>query len=136
MNRNKIFAIIVLSTTILASCKKQLDIKNPNQPTPESAATEQGIVSLAQGGVYVNGFRDLKYGDGVFGLFWSGAMGFHELMADVIQVEAANSFLNQIGVPDSVILSDGTVMLNPNSPKRYLNFIRATNNNANQGSNF
>ena len=136
MNRNKIFAIIVLSATIVASCKKQLDIRNPNQPTPESAATEQGIVSLAQGGVYVNGFRDLKYGDGVFGLFWSGAMGFHELMADVIQAEAANSFLNQIGVPDSVILSNGTVLLNPNSPKRYLDFIRATNDNANQGSNF
>jgi hypothetical protein len=136
MNRNKIFAIIVLSATIMASCKKQLDIRNPNQPTPESAGTEQGIISLAQGGTYVNGFRDLKYGDGVFGLFWSGAMGFHELMADVIQAEAANSFLNQIGVPDSVILTGGAVLLNPNSPKRYLDFIRATNDNANQGSNF
>src|SRR5258705_10725020 len=114
MNRNKIFAIIVLSTIIMASCKKELEIRNPNQPKPESASTEQGIVSLAQGGTYVNGFRDLKYGDGVFGLFWSGAMGFHELMADVIQAEAANSFLNQIGVPDSVILTGGTVLLNPN----------------------
>ena len=42
-------------------CKKDLDIINPNDPTPASAATETGIVSLAQGGVYVNGFRNLKY---------------------------------------------------------------------------
>lgn len=136
MNRIKIFFLVFLSSAIIVSCKKQLDIRNPNQPTPPSAATEQGIISLAQGGVYVNGFRDLKYGDGVFGLFWSGAMGFHELMADDIQAEAANSFLNQIGVPDSVIFTGGTVLVNPNSPKKNIDFVRQVNQNANQGSNF
>ncbi len=135
MNKRKIF-LALLSVVLLGSCKKQLEIKNPNQPTPESSNTEQGIISLAQGGVYVNGFRDLKYGDGVFGLFWSGAMGFHELMADVIQAEAANSFLNQVGVPNKVILSNGTVLLNPNAPARQIDLVRATNNNSNQGSNF
>lgn len=136
MKKIKIVSLAVISVAMLASCKKQLEIKNPNQPTPSSAATEQGIIALAQGGVYVNGFRDLKYGDGVFGLFWSGAVGFHELMADVIQAEAANSYLNQVGVPNKVILSDGTVLLNPNSPKRQIDLVRATNSNNQQNQNF
>jgi starch-binding outer membrane protein, SusD/RagB family len=135
MKRIKIYLIVFLSVAVMASCKKELDIKNPNQPTPASAATEQGIISLAQGGVYVNGFRDLKYGDGVFGLFWSGAVGFHELMADVIQAEAANGYLNQIGVPDRVILSNGTVLVNPNAPAKQIDMLRAVNLNGNQGQN-
>lgn len=136
MNRIKISVLIFLCVALLGSCKKSLDIKNPNQPTPESANTESGIEALAQGGVYINGFRDLKYGDGVFGLYWSGAMAFHELMADVIQAEAANSFLNQIGVPNKVILSSGQVLLNPNAPNRQIDLVRAVNINSNQGSNF
>lgn len=127
---------LLTASLLLGSCKKQLDVRNPNQPTPASASTEQGIISLAQGGVYVNGFRDLKYGDGVFGLYWSGAMGFHELMADVIQAEAANAFLNQVGVPDRIILSNGTTLLNPNSPNTQLAMIRQVNKNSNQGQNF
>src|SRR5215210_2128671 len=114
MKRIKIFFYSLLTVAALGACKKQLDVRNPNQPTPGSAATEQGIISLAQGGVYVNGFRDLKYGDGVFGLYWSGAMAFHELMADVVQAEAANAYLNQVGVPDKITLSNGQVLLNPN----------------------
>ena len=136
MKRVKIILITLLSVAIFASCKKQLDIKNPNQPTPQSANTEQGIISLAQGGVYVNGFRDVKYDDPVFGLFWSGAIGFHELLADVIQAEAANAFLNQIGTPDKVILSNGTILLNPNNPQKWIDFARAVNLNGNQSQNF
>jgi len=93
----KIFLIFIASAVAFTSCKKQLDVKNPNEPTPDASTNEQGIISLAQGGIYVNGFKDLKYGDGVFGLYWSGAMGFHEMMGDVIGAEAANSFENQIG---------------------------------------
>lgn len=136
MKRTSYLFPILFATLLFGSCKKQLDVRNPNQPTPESAATEQGIISLAQGGVYVNGFRDLKYGDGVFGLYWSGAMGFHELMADVIQAEAANAYLNQLGTPDRVILSNGQVLSNPGSPNKQLDLIRQINVNSQQGQNF
>jgi len=129
-----IFAAIFISSIV--SCKKQLEVKNPNQPTPESASTEAGIIALAQGGVYRNGFRDLKYSDGVYGFFWSGAMGFHEMMGDAIQVEAANAFINQIGCPDKATLDDGTVVLNPNSPNTQKALIRnVVNFNSNQGQN-
>ncbi len=128
------FATILFSSII--SCKKQLEVKNPNQPTPESATSEAGIIALAQGGIYRNGFRDLKYSDGVYGFFWSGAIGFHEMMGDAIQVEAANAFINQIGCPDKVTLDDGTVVLNPNSPKTQKALIRqVVNFNSNQGQN-
>ncbi len=126
---------ILIALPVLFSCKKQLDVKNPNNPTPSSANTEQGIVALAQGGIYVNGFVNLKFTDGVYGAFWSGAMGFHELMADVIGAEAANAYLNQIGAPYSVTLDDGTVVLNPSSPTHQIDLIRQINTNANQGEN-
>lgn len=86
MNYNKILITILALNLGLSSCKKQLDITNPNQPTPESAASEIGVISLAQGSIYRNGFYDLKYSDGVYGRFWAGATGFHEMMGDIIGV--------------------------------------------------
>ncbi len=138
MKKIKIMIFAVVTVSSIISCKKQLDVKNPNQPTPESATTEAGIIALAQGGVYRNGFVNLKYSDGVYGFFWSGAMGFHEMMGDAIQVEAANAFINQIGCPDKVILDPPalTVVLNPNSPKTQYALIRQVINfNSNQGQN-
>ena len=132
----KIFLILIASSVVFSSCKKELDVKNPNEPTLDASTNEQGIVSLAQGGIYVNGFKDLKYGDGVFGLYWSGAMGFHEMLGDVIGAEAANSFENQIGCPDKITLDNGSVILNPNNPNKWYAFHRTVNKNDQQGSNF
>lgn len=130
-----LYTSLILSLT---ACKKDLDVKNPNQPTPESAKNEAGILSLASGGIYVNGFFSLKYSDGVYGRFWPGMMGFHELMADVIGAEAANAYMNQIGNPDRVLLNDpaNTVLLNPGNPKSQYALCRFANDNSLQGSNF
>ncbi|MES2882041.1 MAG: RagB/SusD family nutrient uptake outer membrane protein [Bacteroidota bacterium] len=133
MTKSILIAALLLMSAI--SCKKQLDVKNPNQPTPESAKTESGIIALGQGGVYRNGFVNLKYSDGVYGNFWSGAIGFHEMMGDAIQVEAANAFINQIGAPDKATLDNGTVVLNPNAPNTQLALLRMVNVNSNQGQN-
>lgn len=135
MQLNKTLIILILSAAAVTSCKKQLDVKNPNEPTADAAQTESGIISIAQGGVYLNGFVDVKYTDAVYGEFWSGAMAFHEIMADVIGAEAANAYLNQIGCPNKVTLDNGTVVLNPNSPKEQIALIREINTNANQGAN-
>jgi hypothetical protein len=136
MKRINIYILLIISTVAIVSCKKQLDVNNPNQPTPESAKTEAGIISLSQGSIYRNGFRDLKFSDGVYGSFWSGAMGFHEMMGDVVQAEAANAYINQIGTPDKIILDNGAVLLNPNSPNTFKAMLRQVNTNANQGGNF
>ena len=136
MNNKNIILIALLGISLgIASCKKQLDVTNTNQPTPQSAQNETGVVSLAQGSIYRNGFYDLKYSDGVFGRFWSGATGFQELMGDVVGAEAANAFMNQIGCPNQVTLDNGTVVLNPSAVNTQYSLLRTINLNAQQGSN-
>jgi hypothetical protein len=135
--KNKFSLTLFLLLGVLVSCKKELDVVNPNQPTPESAATENGILALGQGGVYISGFRGLdgKFNDGVPGYFWSGAMGMHALMGDEIGEEAANWFMNQLGCPDEVVLDNGTVVTNPQNPHKQYDLLREVNQNANQGQN-
>ena len=133
MYRNILIAAVAIS--FATSCKKQLDISNTNQPTPQSAATERGIISLAQGSIYYNGFYSLKYTDGVYGRFWSGTMGFHSLMGDEVGAEAANAFLNQIGLPNKITLDNGTVLTNPSSLNTQYALLRTINTNAQSGSN-
>lgn len=134
-----IFLLLIIA---LVSCKKQLEIGNPNLPTVDKANTESGIIALTMGGTYFNGFQqgtediNSSFYDGVIGHFWSGAIGFHELMADVIGAEAANAYLNQVGVPEYVKLDNGTTVNNPNSPKQQIALIRNINNNGNQSQNF
>jgi starch-binding outer membrane protein, SusD/RagB family len=121
----------------LTACKDDLDIKNPNNPTPASASNESGIIGLAQGSVYVNGFTPTgnKFYDGVIGAFFNGVFGIHDMMGDQIAAEAANAYMNQISCPNDVTLDDGTKVLNPNSPNTFVPFIRSVNVNANQGGN-
>lgn len=135
MKHNKILAIVLVITSCITACKKDLDITNTNQPTPLSAQTETGVISLAQGSIYRNGFYDLKYTDGVYGRFWAGATGFQELMGDVIGAEAANAFMNQIGCPNKVILDDGSIVLNPSAINTQYALLRNINVNAQSGSN-
>lgn len=133
---NKTYLTILAAVVLgFSSCKKDLAVQNPNSPTPESVNTESGILQFARGGVYVNGFRDAKYTDGVFGPFWAGATGFHEMMGDVITCDAANAFMNQIGCPEYVKHDDGTTVLNPNSPNTQILQIRNNNVNAQAGNN-
>ena len=125
----------ILLVSVIVGCKKDLDVKNPNQPTPASATTENGIVSLAQGSILYNGFIGVKYADGVYGPFWSGAMGFHEMMGDVVLAEAANAYINQIGCPEKVTYTDGTSRVNPNAPNTQRGLFKLANSNGNLGSN-
>lgn len=135
MKKMKKYILMTCFAFSLASCQDQLDIKNPNLPTPASASTESGIISLGLGAVYGNGFRDVKYFDGVLGRFWAGAIGFHELMGDVVGIEAANQFSNQLACPDVITLDNGTKVLNPSSPNQQIPFLRSVNINSNAGQN-
>lgn len=140
--KQNIFLLLLLSLSI-ASCKKQLEVGNPNVPTIDKANTESGLLAFTQGGTYINGFQqgseDINgnFYDGVAGHFWSGAIGFHEVMGDVIGCEAANVFLNQLGCPLNVKLDDGTNVPNPNAPARQPDLIRqVANTNEQAGQNF
>ena len=130
MNKLKIYALTLVFSGLIASCKSELEVQNPNQPSSAALKSESGLISFGEG-FYLTGFKDVKYYDGTPGYFWSGAIGNHELMGDVIGTDIANVFINQIGCPDQVTLDDGTVLLNPNSPNKQIDFIRTT---ANQNS--
>jgi hypothetical protein len=126
MKTFKILFLFALIATFV-SCADELDVENPNKPASAAIKTEQGIISFGEG-VYISGFKDVKYYDGVPGYFWSGAIGNHELMGDVIGTDIANIFINQIGCPDMVTLDDASTLLNPNSPNKQIDFIRITAN--------
>ncbi|MFX7739966.1 hypothetical protein ABTJ99_21755, partial [Acinetobacter baumannii] len=57
------------------------------------------------------------------------------MMGDIIGVEAANAFINQLGCPNSVTTDGGTVILNPSAINTQYALIRSINKNAQSGSN-
>ncbi len=118
---------ILLSTV---SCKDQLDVGNPNAPTiAANVNTETGLISLAQGGVYVNGFAngDAWLGNSYFSLPW----GYSELMADLVGADASNNQVTTIGQPDYIILDNGKKVSN-SSPQ--ISIIRSYNSRAATGA--
>jgi len=136
--RHKILYTLTIAAILSAgACKKsELDVKNPNQPTPENAATETGIVSLGLGAVYQNGFNgisDSRYTGSFLGsTYWFLGSGYHDLLADVISAEAANNITNQVGVPDYVILDNGTKITN-SAPSKTV--VRVNNSRTKAGLN-
>jgi hypothetical protein len=129
---NKFLATACLTTLLLGavSCKDQLDVGNPNAPTvAANVNTEAGLISFAQGGVYINGFAngDGWLGDSYFSLPW----GYSALMADLVGADASNNQVTTIGVPDYIILDDGTKQTNP-APQ--IGIIRAYNSRAATGA--
>jgi starch-binding outer membrane protein, SusD/RagB family len=137
MKHNIIISVsVLLAVIITVSCKKELNVNNPNQPGTEAASTEDGLISLAQGTTYLNGFNYLKYSDGGLGAtFYTGVVGIHELLGDVVTSDYANVYMNQIGCPDAITLDDASVLLNPNSPPIQKDFLRQVNYNVYQGNN-
>src|SRR5215470_13047593 len=94
------FAAVCMLLIAGSSCKKKLDVKNPNDPTfSGNVNSEAGITAFAKGGVYWNGFNynDVWLGDSYFSLPW----GYHELMGDVIGGgQGSDNQTTTMGVPD------------------------------------
>jgi hypothetical protein len=112
MKKYKYIITSVMMAGIVASssCKKELQVANPNSPTLDQAKTESGLTSLAEGGVYTNGFAN---GDGWLGdSFFSLCYGYQELLADDVSAQAANQNVNLVNVPDYVILDDASRLTN------------------------
>ena len=117
---------------VFSSCKKQLDVQNPNAPTiAGNVNDEAGITAFAKGGVYWNGFN---YGDGWLGdSYFSLPWGYHELMGDVAGGgQGSNNQTTTMGVPDKFIADPAnpstTTFTNP-SPQAS-GIIRSFNNSA------
>lgn len=137
MKQKRIIYISVLLAILFTwSCKRELNVNNPNQPGIEAAGTESGFLALAQGTTYLNGFDIIKFSDGGLGpTFYTGVVGYHELMGDAAVSDFANAFMNQVGCPDNIVLDDGSTLVNPNSPPKQKDLLRSLNVFSNQGNN-
>jgi len=115
--KRKILYILTAFIMLGESCSKsELDVQNPNSPTPASAATEAGILALGLGAVYQNGFNgitDSRYTGSFLGSsYWFLGAAYMDELADVITAEAANNITNQISVPDYYIDDNGVKYTN------------------------
>jgi len=114
-----------------ASCKKSsLQLGDPNDPTlAGNVNSESGLLSLAEGGVYTEGFTN---GDGWLGdSYFSLPYGYHELMADNVGADASNNQVTTVGFPTYYITDDGTK--HPGAPNstiiRTYNVLGGSGNN-------
>src|SRR5436190_10326586 len=133
MKKLRAISIFLIFMFVAISCADQLDVKNPNSPIADSINTEGNIVAVGLG-VYVSGFRNLKYG-GFQGQYANDVLSYHEIMGDAIGVEAANVYINQLGMPDWVKLDNGTTVANPATPNTQLALLRVVNLNASAAAN-
>ena len=124
---NKITLVIVVCAFAFFSCKKELNVGNPNQPTLDGNVTnESGLISLTLGGIYTNGLSNsnlLWLGNSYFSLPY----GYTELLGDMVAAEASNQIVNIINIPDYYILDNGIKISNP-APMRTV--LRTNNNRA------
>lgn len=135
MKSFKYFFYLFIASVLLVSvsCKKQLEVKNPNYPTLENAQTESGVISLATGAIYTNGFNAVDVnGLQVLGnsYFFIG-LAYHELLGDVISAESANTLINVVSLPEYVILDNGTKNSNTSNSKNYLRISNTRDKRAN-----
>ena len=132
MNRNKFVYAILSGILVLGpvACKDQLDVGNPNAPNfTNNVTNEAGITAFAQGGTYLNGFKNGNdwLGNTYFSLPW----GYAELMADNVGASASNQQITTMGQPDYIILDNATKVTN-NSPQ--VSIIRQYNTRAATGA--
>lgn len=132
INKHKFLSTALCTALLLGgvSCKDQLNVGNPNQPTlAANVNTESGLYQFAQGGVYVNGFLN---GDGWLGnSYFSLPWGYSELMADNVGADASNNQVTTIAQPDYIIMDDGTKITN-SAPQ--VGIIRSYNSRAATGA--
>ncbi len=101
MINNKFF-IFFLSLLILASCSKDLDVQNPNEPTLDVLSGEEGITRLMLG----------MYSVEDAGYVWI-AQAHHECMGDALYIPWGNFGWRWSNQPTSITLDDGTVVTPP-----------------------
>ncbi|MBA4195920.1 MAG: hypothetical protein C0459_00040 [Chitinophaga sp.] len=135
--KRKILYILTAFIMLGESCSKsELDVQNPNSPTPASAATEAGILALGLGAVYQNGFNgitDSRYTGSFLGSsYWFLGAAYMDELADVITAEAANNITNQISVPDYYI-DDNGVKYSNSAPAKAV--AKLNNSRTKAGSN-
>jgi hypothetical protein len=133
MNRLYKYLISAIALTLAVSCQDQLDVQNPNEPTPEALNTQSGIYQLATG-VYANMYFENNSASGLFDFLWV-TQAMHEAMGDAIYIPWGNFGWRWANQVSRITLDDGTVVLPPNEGDQALslkvrNTRAQTDNNA------
>ena len=129
-HKNIVSCLFIALLLGITSCKKQLDVKDPNDPTfSANVNSETGLANYAKGGIYWNGFN---YGDGWLGdSYFSLPWGYHELMGDIIGGgQGSNNQTTTMGVPDNFQAdpNDASTIYKNSSPQ--VSIIRSFNTTA------
>jgi starch-binding outer membrane protein, SusD/RagB family len=127
MKNSKKIVVSFISMMALVSCQDQLTVKT-NTPLATQINSEGNIISEGLG-IYATGFRGLKYG-GYQGTFLGDVWALHEIMGDAIGCEAANIYINQVGMPDVLTTDAGAQIKNPATPNTQLGLLRFANVNS------
>lgn len=101
MFKKQIF-IAVMGLLLFASCSKELDVINTNEPTLDVLTGEEGLTRLMLG---VYSAEDLGY-------VWI-AQAHHECMGDALYIPWGNFSWRWANQPISITLDDGTVVSPP-----------------------
>lgn len=130
------YSLYILAVAVImlvsSACEKQLDVKNPNDPTfGGNVTTEGGIAAYAKGSVYWNGFN---YGNGWLGdSYFSLPWGYRELMGDVVGGgQGSNNQTTTMGVPDTFVADPNNAAATTftNASPQALGIIRGFNDPA------
>jgi starch-binding outer membrane protein, SusD/RagB family len=109
MSRYKILFLSSLCIIYATSCKKQLNVGNPNQPTVAQNVVDEGsLAQFGQGAVYVDGFQYVNAYNWLGSSYFSLNYGYAELLADLTGSTDANEIINTINIPSYAIFDDGT----------------------------
>jgi hypothetical protein len=116
MNKNKILLLLLLALALGSmGCKKQLNVGNPNSPTPAGDITNQtSLAAYGQGAAYINGFQSSNAYNWLGTSYFSLNYSYSELLGDMVGSTDANEAVNTINIPSYVILDNGTTY--PASP--------------------
>lgn len=99
---NTKYFIVLLGLLLLASCSKELDVQNPNEPTLDVLNGEEGIQRLMLG----------MYSVEDAGYVWI-AQAHHECMGDALYIPWGNFSWRWANQPTTITLDDGTVVSPP-----------------------
>ena len=131
----KIILLALLPSFAVLSCKKELNVGNPNQATIDlNVKTEVGLIAFTLGGVYTNGINNptlVWLGDSYASLLY----GYSELLADMVSAEAANQIVNIVNIPDSYTLTPGGTAVLNDAPHRKVLRTNNTRPATSQGNN-
>jgi hypothetical protein len=109
MHKNKLLFFSLTLLVVATSCKKQLNVGNPNSATLATNVTDQAsLAQYAQGVVYEDGFAGSNAYNWLGSSYFSLNYGFSELTAGMIGSTDANESINTVNIPYYTILDDGT----------------------------